>query len=271
MKFSICNETFQGWDIEQVLRTCAEIGYDGVEIAPFTLAESVDDIAASRRAEIARMASDMGVEIVGLHWLLVKPEGLYINHPDASIRKRTQDYLDSLIRFCSDLGGWILVFGSPKQRNVHESLTYQQAWEYACQTFKHCAKTAQECGVYLCIEALPARETNFINTVEDALALVRAVDNPNFRVMVDVKSMCSELRPIPELIRRAGSQIAHVHANDESGRGPGMGDTDFRVVASALREIAYEGYVSVEVFDYRPDPVTIARESLAYLKRVFAE
>jgi len=269
MKFAICNETFQGWNIEEVFRTCAEIGYDGVEIAPFTLADSVERITAKERAEIARKAVEHGIEIIGLHWLLVKPEGLHINHPDAEVRKKTRDYLDSLIRFCADIGGRILTFGSPKQRLVAEGLTYQQAWDYACETFRHCAQTAQENGVCLCIEPLPVRETNFINTVEDALGMVRAVDNPNFRLMVDVKSMCSELRPIPELIQRAGSQITHVHANDESGKGPGMGDTDFRVVASALRKIGYNGYVSVEVFDYEPDPVSIARSSLTYLRDVF--
>ncbi|MDI6827409.1 MAG: sugar phosphate isomerase/epimerase family protein [Armatimonadota bacterium] len=270
MKFSICNELFENWQIEKVFTTAAEIGYDGVEIAPFTLAPSVDEIKDVRRREIAKAAKDAGVEIVGLHWLLVKPEGLYINHPNADIRKRTRDYLDSLIHFCSDLGGRVLIFGSPRQRNVHEGLTYQQAWDYACETFAHCAETAQENGVYLCIEALPARETNFINTIEEALAMVRAVGKPNFRTMVDVKSMCSESQSFSELICSAGEYIMHVHANDASGRGPGMGDTDFRLVSSALNKIRYNGYISVEVFDYKPDPITIAKESLNYLKKTFS-
>lgn len=270
MKFSICNELFENWPVEKVFVTAAEIGYDGVEIAPFTLASSVYEIIDARRREIARAAADAGVEIVGLHWLLVKPEGLlYINHPDADVRKRTRDYLDALICLCSDLGGRVLIFGSPKQRNVHESLTYEQAWNYACETFSHCAEKAQENDVYLCIEALPPRETNFINTVEEALAMVRAVGKPNFRTMVDVKSMCSEARSISEIVCSAGEHIMHVHANDASGRGPGMGDTDFHVVSSALREIRYNGYVSVEVFDYKPDPITIAKQSLAYLRETF--
>ena len=269
MRFSICNELFEGWAIEDVFRTAGELEYDGVEIAPFTLADSVEDIPGSRRKEIVRAAASEGVEIVGLHWLLVKPEGMYINHPDEAVRSRTRDYLDSLIRFCADVGGRVLVFGSPKQRNVYEGLTYEEAWEYARDIFAHCADTAEDAGVYLCIEALSSRETDFINTITDALRMVRDVGKPNFRTMLDVKAMSSEGRPIPEIIEEAGDAAVHVHANDASGRGPGMGDTDFREIAAALRKVGYDGYVSVEVFDFKPDPITVARASLAHLKEVF--
>lgn len=269
MKFSVCNELFEGWAIEEVFRTAAEIGYDGVEIAPFTIADSVEEIPAARRREIVASAREHGLEIVGLHWLLVKPEGLYINHPDSAVRRRTRDYLDALIRFCADLGGRVLIFGSPKQRSVYEGLTFQQAWQYAHDTFAHCAEVAQEAGAYLCVEALPARETNFVNTVSEALRMVKDVDRPHFRTMLDVKSMCSEDRPIGEIIEQAADLTMHVHANDASGRGPGAGDTDFGEVAAALKKVGYSGYVSVEVFDFKPDPVAIARDSLAHLRRVF--
>ena len=269
MKFSFCNEMFEGWAIEDVFRTAAEIGYDGVEIAPFTLADSVDDIPASQREEIVRAAKSSGVEIVGVHWLLAKPEGSYINHPDEAVRLRTRYYLDSLIQFCADLGGRVLVFGSPKQRNVYPGLSYELAWEYARETFAHCAETAEDVGVYLCIEALARRETDFINTLTEALRMVHEVGEPHFRAMVDTKAISDDGRPLPEIIREGGAMVEHVHVNEPDGRGPGTGDTDFRAVADALRGIGYDGYVSVEVFDYKPDPLTIARESLAFLRRTW--
>ena len=98
MKFATCNEYFEGWKIEDVFDYAAEIGYDGVEIAPFTLASSVDEIGSQRRGEIRAAAAAAGVEIVGLHWLLASPEGLYIDHPDDAIRSRTRDYLKELIQ-----------------------------------------------------------------------------------------------------------------------------------------------------------------------------
>ena len=269
MKFSVCNELFEGWAIEQVFRTAAELGYDGVEIAPFTLADSVDDISGERRTEIVQAAEDAGVEIVGLHWLLVKPAGLYVNHPEEAIRRRTRDYLDSLIRVCGDLGGRVLVFGSPKQRNVYEGLTYDQAWDYARETFSHCAETAKDAGVFFCIEALAKRETDFINTITEAVRMVNEVGKPHFRTMIDIKAISDDGRPLPEIIEEAAPYAMHVHANDASGRGPGMGDTDFVPIAKALKKIGFDGYVSVEVFDYKPAPVTIARASIEYLRRVF--
>lgn len=269
MKFSICNELFENWPIERVFRTAAELGYDGVEIAPFTLAESVEDISGERRKEIVQAAKSNGIEIVGLHWLLVKPPGMYINHPDETIRRRTRDYLDSLIRFGGDLGGRILVFGSPKQRNVYEGLTYAQAWGYARETFSHGAEIAKDAGVYLCIEALGKRETDFINTITEAVRMVNEVGKPHFRAMIDIKAISADGRPLPEIIEEAAPFMMHVHANDASGQGPGMGETDFIPIAAALNKIGYDGYVSVEVFDYKPDPITIARDSLAYLKQTF--
>jgi len=95
MKIAICNELFQGWPIERVFEYGAPSGYDGVEIAPYTLADSVTEICLARRRAIRRAVENTGIEIVGLHWLLVKPEGLYINHPDDIVRIRTQEYMVS--------------------------------------------------------------------------------------------------------------------------------------------------------------------------------
>lgn len=269
MKFAICNETFQGWKIEDIFHTAREIGYDGVEIAPFTIADSVDDVSPARRREIVQSAADNGIEIVGLHWLLVKPEGLHINHPDASVRQGTRDYLCALIRFCGDLGGKVLIFGSPKQRSVHPDLTSDQAWGYACETFAHCADTAAEVGAYLCIEPLARRETDFVNTITEALRMIREVGKPHFRTMIDIKAISDDGRPLPTIIEEAGDMAMHVHVNDANGRGPGAGDTDFVEIGRALKKIGYDGYCSVEVFDYKPDPVTIARDSLAHLRKTF--
>ena len=120
MKFAACNEFFEGWPVEKVFDYCKAVGYDGVEIAPFTLADSVEQVSARRREDIRKAAATAGIEVVGLHWLLVKPEGLYINHPDAAIRRRTQDYMKALIHFCGDLGATVMIHGSPKQRTALE-------------------------------------------------------------------------------------------------------------------------------------------------------
>lgn len=270
MKFSICNELWEGWRIEEVFGFAAEIGYDGVEIAPFTLAETADQIDGAQRAHVKAAAAAAEQEVVGLHWLLVKPEGLYINHPDAGIRKKTQAYLTKLIGLCADLGGKVMVIGSPRQRNVHQDLTPKKAWTYARQAFSACAEAAGEKGVTLCIEPLARTETNFINTHRDAIKMIRDVKHPNFKLLLDVKAMSDEETPIPDIIKDSAEHLAHFHANDANRRGPGFGDTDFRPIMAALKEVGYEGYVSVEVFDYKPDPQTIADKSYEYLKQSLA-
>src|SRR5215467_7976579 len=114
MEFAICNEIFRDWKIDDVFAHCAKLGYHAIEIAPFTLANSVTDISKSERERIKEAATKHGIKIAGLHWLLVKPEGLYINHPDVAIRSKTARYFCDLVEFCADLGGKIMVAGSPK-------------------------------------------------------------------------------------------------------------------------------------------------------------
>ena len=269
MKLAICNETFQGWPWERICPFVAETGYDAIEIAPFTLSESVAEIPPDRRAALRRAAQAAGVEIAGLHWLLVSPKGLYINHPDPAIRARTRDYFRALVDFCGDLGGKIMVLGSPKQRAVHEGLTHQQAWDLAKETIGGVLDLAAKRGVTLCLEPLSTQETDFWTTAEEVRRFAAELNHPNCKIILDVKAMSSEAKPIPQIIRESTGWVAHVHANDANRRGPGFGDTDFAPIAAALREIGYDGYVSVEVFDYSPDPQTIARESLRYLRQHF--
>lgn len=266
MKFGTCNEYFEGWAIEDVFDYAAAIGYDGVEIAPFTLADSVDDIPGSRRDEIRSAAEKAGVEIIGLHWLLIKPEGLYTNHVDDDIRNRTRDYFQSLVRFCGDLGGKVMIIGSPKQRNVQPGWDYDETWERTKNVFHDCLPLAAENDVTLCIEALSPAQTNFIQTAAEARRMVAEIDHPNFQTMVDVCSGSSETAPPAQLMRETKDQLWHVHVNDANQRGPGFGETDFVSVMRTLREIDYQKYVSVEVFNMEPDPRSIAAGSLKYLQ-----
>ena len=254
IRFSMCNEFCDGWDFHAACRLAADTGYQGIELAPFTVGDSVEDIDARARAALAETARRHGIEIVGLHWLLVKPEGLYINHPDDAIRARTADYLRAEIDFCADLGGKVMVVGSPKQRNVLPQDTYQAAWDRTVAAFKGLAPYAQQRGVCLCIEALGSSDTNFLSTSAEARRLVECVDHPGFRMMLDVKAMCADVEPMPQIIHKCAPYLKHVHANDENLGGPGSGDTDFRPVAQALKDVGYDGYVSVEVFDFSPGP-----------------
>ena len=270
MKFAICNEIYQGWKLEDTLAHAARLGYAGVEIAPFTLANSVNDISAAERQRIRDLAARNKIEILGLHWLLVKPEGLYLNHTDAGIRARTAQYFVDLVDCCADFGGTIMVVGSPKQRNILEGVSPQQAWDWTAATFRDPVKRAEDRGVTICFEPLAPVETNFINTAAAAIEFVKPFNSSAFKIILDVKAMSSEAKSIPQIIRESWPHFAHFHANDKNLKGPGFGDVDFKPIAATLREVGYDGYVSVEVFKFEEGPEVIAGKSLEYLQRSFA-
>ncbi|MFN4259665.1 MAG: sugar phosphate isomerase/epimerase family protein [Gemmataceae bacterium] len=271
MRYAICNETFEGWDHARVCQFVAETGYTGLELAPFTLAPRITDVSAARRRELRQQAEDYGLTILGLHWLLARTEGFMLTAPDETVRRRTADYLVELARCCRDVGGDILVFGSPLQRRVPEGASRAQATDYAVDTFGKALPGIADCGVKLCLEPLAPAEADFINTCAEATAILDRLPHPNFILHLDVKALSSEAVPIPELIHRHAARTGHFHANDPNKRGPGFGDMDFVPIFQALHDSGYAGWVSVEVFDYSPDPETIARDSLRYMKECEAQ
>ncbi|MFH1825165.1 MAG: sugar phosphate isomerase/epimerase family protein [Candidatus Firestonebacteria bacterium] len=269
IKYGLCSEIFKEWEWEKTCKYVSKIGYHGIEIAPFVFAESVTQIDSKKRKEIKDISKKYNLEITGLHWLLTSPKGLYITTIDSDLREKTKNYFFELIKFCSDLGGRIMVIGSPKQRNIPEDMTYEEAWKISKDFFNDCSKIAKKESVYLCLEPLPIDETNIFTTVEEVVKFVKEINHPNFKMIVDVKSMSAEGKPISALIKSAKDFVLHIHANDSNRRGPGFGNTDFIPIAKALKDINYNGYLSVEVFDFTPNPETIAEKSLEYLKSIW--
>jgi len=269
MPFAICNEIFGDWPIETAFRFAAQTGYDAIEIAPFTLANHVTDVPAARRGEIRDAAARAGIAIAGIHWVLLKTEGMHLTHSERPVRERTARYFIDMVDFCADLGGHIIVVGSPKQRSLLPGVSFEQARESAVEVFRDAVRRGEEREVTICFEPLAPAETDFINTAAEAVSLVQRFESPRFKIILDVKAMCSEARPIPDIIREAWPHFAHFHANDRNLKGQGFGDVDFRPIAAALREVGYAGYVSVEVFDFTEGPEAIATRSLAYLRQAF--
>ena len=269
LRFAICNETFQGWDWERTCRFVAESGYDGVEVAPFTLAGDIRTLDAGARRRIRAAADAHVLPITALHWLLVSPEGLHINSPDPAVREATAAYLEALIDFAADLGAATLVFGSPKQRRIAPGVSRDQAEAWAEAAVRRLIPRLDARDVRLAMEPLPPPEADLWLTAHETWAFIERIGHPRVGLHLDVKSMCAEGDPV-EIIRKYGSRAFYVHANDANRRGPGFGDVEFGPILQALREAGYDGWVSVEVFDYTPDPETIARRSLETLQRAAA-
>jgi len=268
IKIGICNEIFKEWNnIEKTIKYVKDLGYDGLEIAPFTLSKYVTDISTEMRKEIRNIAEKVGLEILGIHWVFVGPENVYLTHPDPEIRNYTAHYLKELAHFCADIGGKIIVFGSPKQRNVMRDISYNQAFNYACEVFSQAMSVCEKRDVTICMEQLTHWETNFCHTVEETIELIEAINHPKFQLLLDTKAMAFLQEPREVVIRKCAKYLKHYHANDENLLGPGMGKVDFTPIVQALKDINYTGYMSVEVFKFDLGPEKIATESIQYLKK----
>jgi len=270
MKFGICNETYQNWTFEKTCEDIAACGYHGVEIAPFTLHEDPRKLTEKDAAALGAIARRAGLEVIGLHWLLVKPPGMNLTTDDAAVRKQTAEFGSHLARLCAAMGGKIMVWGSPKQRNIAEDQPYERAFANSVEVLRQVSDTCGKVGVTIAMEPLTPKETNYLTTAAETVKLINAVGHPNCRLHLDVKAMAgSEEDTLPEVILENRAYTVHFHANDVNLRGPGFGEIDFLPIAVALKDAGYKGYVSVEVFDYTPDPHTIAIKSIEYLKRTF--
>ncbi len=271
MKYAICNETFQDWPFPQAMKYAKELGYTGIEFAPFTMNKDVRKISAEQRADVRSQAAEAGLEVVGLHWLLAFTEGFYLTSPDSEQRLATADYLSALAELCGDLGGKYMVLGSPAQRNLLPGVTHDQALDYAAEVIKRSIPTLQKHDVILAVEPLGPAEGDFLNTAASGCELIERVDSENCRLHLDVKAMSSEPQSIDSIIRENRENLVHFHANDANRQGPGMGEIDFVPIMQALKDIDYDGWVSVEVFDYEPGIEKLASESIQNLRTAWSQ
>ena len=269
MRIALCNEVLGGMALERQCEYAAALGYDGLEIAPFTLSTSPEKISTADAAKIRATVEASGLVVTGLHWLLVKPEGLSLTDPDAAVRTRTLAVMTHLIGLCAELGGAVLVHGSPKQRQIAPGETHAIALARLQDALAQVALAAARVGVIYCIEPLSRRETELVNTIAEAAELVRSIDHPNLRTMIDCSAAgLTETDSIPSLIERwlPTGLIAHVQVNDPNRRGPGQGDMQFAPILAALKRHGYDGTLAVEPFDYSPDGPGVAAFSAGYLR-----
>lgn len=269
MRFAICNETFRDDDFSGTCAKAAAHGYSGLEIAPFTLGDPVA-LTAARARELAATVRGHALEVVGLHWLLARTAGFHLTTADPAVRNRTFDYARHLADRCHDLGGSVMVWGSPDQRTVPSGESLPAALDRTIEFFQALAPHLEAADVIVAFEFLGPAETNFINTAADAIAMIEQIGSPQVRLHLDVKAMASDSREIPEIVQSSLPWTAHFHANDPNLRGPGMGEVDFTPIAAALTEGGYQGWVSVEVFDSVLTPDDLAAISIRNLREAFA-
>lgn len=271
MRFAVCNEVFPEMGLREQFAAVAQLGFDGIEISPFTIATYVTDISPATRAEVRAMAEDVGLAVAAIHWVLAKTEGFHVTHPDPQIRRRTVDYLRALVDFGVDVGAGAMVVGSPLQRKVLPDVTYAQAWGWFSEAMAAAGEHGAAAGFKICIEPLCVEaENNFIFKACEATKMARQIGLPNVGVILDTYSASRTEEDVPAAIRDTGELLFHYHCNDLNKRGPGWGTVDFTPIMRALLDIRFEGFCSIEVFDFSIEPLEHVGRGLEYLRTCLA-
>lgn len=270
-KYAMCNESMADLSWPQQCRIIGDAGYEGVEIAAFTLVkEGVQEIGQARRKEMISAMKDAQIRCVGLHWLLAPPpKGLHFTTPDVAVRRKTIGYFNELIDFCGDMGGSYMIFGSPKQRNT-KGITVEEAKRHFAEGLAEVADHAQRRGVRILIEPLGTRTTDVVNTMAEASELAQRVNHPAIQGMFDFNNTPNETEPFDVLIRKHFERIRHIHVQEQGGKhlGTGTAVNDYVRAFQTLKDLGYDKWVSLEVFDFSPGGKTIAEESMTVLKQI---
>lgn len=271
---SLCNEVIAGRDktlvaFEDQCSIAAEMGYDGLELAPFTLCAHPGELNALERKKILQTARSYQLEITGLHWLLVSPEGLSITTADKEVWDQTLNIIKATIDLCSDLDGRVLVHGSPLQRTLPLGNEASAARQRAIDLWGAAGEYAEKQGLVYCIEPLARMETSLVNTVKDAVDIVNAINSPSLKTMIDTSAAgLTEDVSVAELIRQWVPQghIAHVQLNSTNRGAPGDGDDPFFEILKALKEVQYDGVMAIEPFVYRDGGAATANRAIKYIR-----
>jgi D-psicose/D-tagatose/L-ribulose 3-epimerase len=271
-RWAVCSETFPGKSFAEACDLTRRTGYTGLEIDPSNLSDDPAALSASQRAAFKKTMQERGVKYVGLHSFLKAPKGLHLTTGDAEIRRHSWDYFDKLIGLAADLGdASVMVLGSSKQRQTIDGVTAAEAIKHLTDGLARMAPRAEKSGVTILMEPLAPHLCNVVNSMDEAVAIVKNIGSRAVQSMFDTHNTPAETLPLPEVIRNHFAYIRHVHLNELDGKYPGSGNFAFAPVLKALRELNYQGWLSVEVFDFQPDGETVARNASRYLQRLERE
>ncbi|MBM3604255.1 MAG: sugar phosphate isomerase/epimerase [Alphaproteobacteria bacterium] len=247
---TLCNELLaqEGMSLTAQCKVARDLGYMGLELAPSTLGADPHLLSPEDRATIRHEVEATGLRVTGLHWLLSGYPALSVTRPNA--RDETVAVLCALVRLCADLGGSVMVHGSPQQRTRPLGMTDADLLDSMAAVFRPVAAEAERHGIVYCIEPLARAETDVITTVADGAALVDMVGNPAFRTMIDISAAGRTEPPVADLIRKwvPSGKIGHIHANDTNRGAPGTGADPFPKIVAALLESGWSAPVGVEPF-----------------------
>ncbi|MBO1264309.1 sugar phosphate isomerase/epimerase [Proteiniclasticum sp. SCR006] len=249
---------YQG-PLEKSFKDLSALGYDGVELMTLNPKElDWEEVKSLLEKYHLKAALVCTGEIFG-------QLKLSYTDPDAEIRKEAIRRTKEIIDFAGFLGSDINIGRIRGQYN--KVLSRKETWDLAVAAFKEISIYAQEKKVRIALETVTIMQTNFINTLEEGLQMVKDVDEENFRLMMDIFHLNLEEKDIYDAIRAYKDYNIHVHLADNNRRYPGHCGLDFEKIIRTFRECGYDGTYSTEIFQI-PDQEVAARESIRHLRPI---
>ena len=249
-------------------------GFDGFEVPVF---EPAKFQAGSIRRALAE--NDLECTVCA-----ILPNGMNPTSEDAEIRRQTRQHLADTIKLAADLGSNLMagpVYSPigylPGRRRTSDE------WQWAVECFQSLGEILQSHQIDLALEPLNRFETYFLNTAADAIMFCEAINDSSIGVLLDTFHTNIEEKDVAAAFRTTGKRLKHVHACENDRGVPGTGHVDFVGIAAALKEIRYEGWITIESFGYShkelaaaaaiwrdlaPTPESVAFEGLPFLKKI---
>ena len=239
----------------EALRTAADLGYDGVELA-------VRDPSQVDAEAVLRTVRDAGLAVpaIGTGQAYLK-DGLSLSHPDEGIRARAIERLETHIRIATVFGAAVIV-GLLRGRITGDRAATEARLSGALRRILPLAEREK---IPVVFEPVNRYETDFLVTMDEVLDLINRLASPALGILADTFHMNIEEASIESSLRRARPRLRHVHVADSNRHAPGWGHLDFPALVRVLRELGYTGYLSAEILP-RPDPVSAARQAIAHLR-----
>lgn len=244
-KLAISNIAWRSDENEAVLELLRGYGVDAVEVAPGKL--FADPAAVNDHEVIDQRTAfeDKGFRIVAVQALLFgHPELMLFREEE--VCRRTIVHLKKMVRLGASLGASVLVFGSPRNRSVGDG-DRKQAWSRAVEVFGELGAAATESGVTFCIEPNSTRDgCDFINTVAEAVELVKEVNHPGFGLHIDAGVMTGNEESYTEALSAGVPFAKHFHISEPSLK-PIENVAAHKELGKRLRESGYARNISIEM------------------------
>ena len=249
---------FQG-NPEDHFQKLKTLGYDGVELA-------IRDPSLLNwdRLEEEVKISGLDVPAIGTGQAYVE-EGLRLCSPSAEVREKAIERLKSHLPLAKRFQAGVII--GLIRGKVEKNEDFRKGYEWMIESLKACCAEAERENVPLWIEPLNRYETNLINTLEEGWEVIQQLGGAKLGLLPDTFHMNIEEPIIEESLRKARFYYQHVHLADSNRWAPGFGHIDFKSILHVLREIGYDGFLSVECLP-KPNPEEAARGAINFLRKI---